>query len=282
MKNEWQTDLPRLSPDEADHVVELWLRRRLNGSEEIPVESHALSLRELSQALGAREDEVVALLAQIRAKQHPRVRAAIPVQRSWHLILAIYAAVALLGCAFFAWRVSAVRIGQGVSAAEWNAMNGRPGAFRIAAMPRGFGFSYRGYVSPEAPIYSDGQVDWAKGEKALLDQIVKINAQGATTYEPLVSPEEIASALSPNFRQSPEYGPPDNMETPSESRLVEWRPLSVNVNGHEMRTILPSAKVANASVENAVRQDIKSRVSGMLKALQARLTPNSTNPNDSL
>ena len=211
----------------------------------------------------------MALLAQIRPKQHdPKLRPAMPIKRSWRMILAIYAVAGSLILLFYSVRYRAYASGPMYYSAAGPAGYGFRASFPVA-MPRGFGFNYRGQGVPARNLSPDAAtLDWVRGEKTILEQINRINSQAATTYEPLVSPKEIEDALS-RHRQDADGFSPDTLD----SRLIEWNSLSLNVDGHELRRDLPMAKVSNEAVEKAVKQYIKGQVEGMLKTLQARLSP---------
>src|SRR5579862_9034493 len=101
MESKWQNLAPTVTPNEADRVVELWLRQRLNGTEHLPVDTSSLTLSELARALGVRDEEAAALLGQIRNQQVKPHKRPMPVDRSWKLIGMIYACAALLAIAIY-------------------------------------------------------------------------------------------------------------------------------------------------------------------------------------
>lgn len=295
MQNEWQTDLPRLSPNEADKILELWLRQRLSGGEKTLLDSKSLGIRDLSQALGAREEDVLVLLAQIRGKRKARVRSAISVTRSWAMIAGIYLAAGALALVLYMWNrgFAEAPYYRASYVADWGQTRPIRRVIGVASMPRGLGFSYRGYNAP-GESYRGDVVDWSVAERSLLDMIGRIRTEEATVYEPLVSPEEISAALTtqpsllrefppPRARRLREFGPRDTSEElPPENRLVQWHALSVNANGHEMRVALPSAKISNSSLDAAVRKEVKARVSGLIKALQAKIALEKSSQNERL
>ncbi len=272
MRTDWQDASTRVSGTEADQVVDLWLRDRLAGNQS-QAAAPSRTVHEIAASLGASEEEIFSILARIRGRHGSRkVRPAISINQTWRLIIAIYAVAVSVAFISFVMRHRSYD----VAAAEYAPIavpdNARPMAFRSGfalPLPRGFGMTFRSRAVRTIPNYSNRPPDWAKGEKAIIQKINEMNGQHATTYEPLVSPKEIESALSSAPRS---LGDPESVANPADNRLVEWHPLSVNVNGQEVQTEIPAAKVTNASVEKAVQQDIKSRVEGMLAALRARLS----------
>jgi len=280
MRNDWQEASPRLTSTEADKLVDLWLRRRI-AAEEPDAREGVMTVSDVSEALGAKHEEVLALLAEIRTKKKPgKLRPAISVGRSWPRILAIYFLVGAGTLFIIGINRRPYHGPQMVGPRPWENAWVSPSSIS-GAIPRGIGFNYRGYGSPRIPLAPDEQIDWARGEKTIEEQIAKINSGTATTYEPLVSPQQIDDALA-HHTNDPD-GSIGSYTGQVGEDLVEWSPLSINVNGNEMRTDVPCPRVSNESVEKAVKLEVKKQIEGMFKAIRTRLSPSDLpEPTDNL
>jgi hypothetical protein len=294
MDQRWRMDVPRMSANEADQVVDLWLRERMSAVNEEPINPRALSIPELAQTLGAREDEVALLLCHIRDRKNSRrLKPAIPVRRSWLIIGAIYGSVFILGAGLF---------GIGFARGIRSARMGAPFAFRSSrfanyydryttgrAIPEEFGFDYRHTYSPAmAPrpirvVSADNDTlasfaqatDWVAAQRGLQAAIEDINSQRGVALAQDITDKQIEASLAKGEERGISAITESESITPSEidrDRLVSWSVFTVTYNDRRISTWMPMAKVADETLEKAVRGNIEKRLERLLKALKSRLS----------
>lgn len=270
--NEWLTDAPQVTAKEADQLVELWLRKRLATDERPRHDPGVFTLDEIARALGAPPEEVAHLLVSIRsysqALNNPKTRPAIPVKRSWRMIAAIYGCFAIFAL-FFIFRIARPGFRTGrpyVSAAVPTG---------ISNLPSGISFTYLGQYHPGTfGNYNEGKaIDWTRAESALLENINKLGGRDTRSFEPNIDPKDISGALAAGPSQGMEDYSPVPTYDPNRIRnsLIKWERLTLDIDGDEITTMLPVAKVLNEHLDKGIQQEIKSRISGMLKALRARV-----------
>jgi hypothetical protein len=287
MHGHWNSESTRLTPNEADQVVELWLRQRITGAGDLPVNTSALTLPDLAQALGAREEEVALMLVHIRDKKNlNRRRRAIPVKRSWAIIAAIYVAVLALGIgAFSIGRQTAPQgFGNDYYRRSWRSslspvsryLDRNGTSYRL---PQEFGFTYRDAAMDAGPNFRESTLDWELAEKALVEAIISINSEAPVNLTDAVSAKDVPDALAnpPKPHKDADGSPAETIN----NALVEWHTLILEVDNHHVSTTVPAAKVANELVEKAVRDVVKQRVAKLLKAMKSRVSPSDviTRPN---
>jgi hypothetical protein len=288
---QWQTEVPRLTANEADQVVDLWLRQRLTAVDEVPVDPRALTIPELAVALGAREEDVAVLLCHIRDRRTARkIKPAIPVRKSWFYIAAIYACFIVLGSALFGF---GFRQGNR-SAGRWMARGSfgyvrQPYFDRTAGhsrIPEEFGFRYRNTLSPgsqRAPesvsvvsgdgglLYKSG-TDWEQAEKGLINAANQLNADVPKALSTTVTDSEIASAVAYGRQRgisSVIQGDRLEPEQVDKDRLISWSAFSITRDGRTVTAYLPATKVTDESLDKAVNGIVKDRISRMLKLLKS-------------
>lgn len=263
MDNQWLTDAPRLTANEADKVVEFWLRQRLTGSEQVPVKSDNLTLPELSAALGAREEEVALLLYQIRNHTTSKGFAKpIPTRRTWWYIGAIYAGVACIAISSYSFGRSHSRIimgsgfpreGYGVSGpSDYFNRYGPSGPI----LPREFGFKYRNTEAFPETMYNN-TVDWTGAEDGLLRVIQDLNAQVDTRLAESVTSERVKAALA--------------LDPSQPNPLISWETFTLTLDDHKLSTKIPAPLVYDEELDRAVRTEINNRITRLLKAMKTRV-----------
>lgn len=283
MDSQWQTSHTPITADEADRLVELVLRQRLSGSELIPVDTKGLTLHSIAQAVGARDEEVAMLLCDLRGQKGKiPTRKAIPVKRSLALIAAIYGGVFflavgmyLLGGSVHPRTVIFTRGPDGML----RPLNSVPTMYHVRGvgdqLPRAVGFTYRQESRPGIPTMSNETIDWTKAEQGLIDAVNDLNSSEAVVLKGDVSQADIASEIArgDSLPADSINGLPDQYgNAPQlEGRLVRWEPFELTVNDHTIRTVLPSAKVADEALEKAVRANIKDRIAKIIKAMRVRM-----------
>ena len=128
-------------------------------------------------------------------------------------------------------------------------------------------------------ITSSGPENWSQGETAILDDIADINSQVAPRYVASLTPEEITESLKQ--RDTDQIVELDSsvgsQQGPSEdqaNKWVEWHPFTLEVDGRQLRTLLPNARVANADLNKAIQASVKTRIQALFKVMKQKF-PNS-------
>ncbi|HVT12384.1 MAG TPA: hypothetical protein VHE55_08965 [Fimbriimonadaceae bacterium] len=279
MESRWQISGTPITADEADKLVELVLRQRLSGSQQIPVDNRTLTVGSIAQAIGAREEEVASLLGDLRSRKgSAKPRRPIPVSRSLAIIAGIYGCVAM-GLYLCRHHSSSAYYGS----YTYPGPTYYSGGYSVTPvsdatkglrshLPTGFGFRFRDYSHPGGRLLGQ-QADWAAAEKYYVDFVDKVSSSTPVTVKPNVRPEEIAGELATGDTladqvSSPAYGADMPL---SEGRLIRWDPLEVTVDGHTISTVVPSAKVADETLEKAVRDNVKQRIAKVMKLMRIRM-----------
>lgn len=273
----------RLSKGEANQVIDLWLRERLAGPTQPQTLTSPPSVSELARILNTSEQEVASLLFKIRNPNGRKPRRAIPVPRSWAIIALIYASAALGLVMFRQYTAASARAyvsgpyydytgsysGQTSPAHLYSRSSARAG------MQREIGFQYRGQSSPSYSFNSRKPIDWALAQKDLLGQIEKINQEEPVNLVDDITPQMISESLAQGSHEvgSNVYDPAAPQESTGNRPLVRWNAFRLEVGDRAISTVMPAATVANEALEKAVHENIKSRLTRLVKAMQARLAP---------
>ncbi|HWA82334.1 MAG TPA: hypothetical protein VG820_02800 [Fimbriimonadaceae bacterium] len=278
MESQWQISGTPITADEADKLVELVLRQRLSGSDQIPVDTGSLTVRSLAQAIGAREEEIVMLLGDLRSsKRSVRPRPAIPIRKSMAIIATIYGGAACLALGMYllgTLHPRTVYYGGYPSPVYYgNATTTTDVARSLRSrLPTGFGFRYRNYSHQSGRLLGE-QADWAAAEKYYIDFVNRVGSSAPVSVKSDIRAQDIASELAlgdtlTDRASNTPYGA--NMPL-GEGQLIRWDPIEITVDGHTISTVIPTAKVADETLEKAIRENVRQRIAKLMKLMRVRM-----------
>lgn len=301
MEQGWLHETPKLTANEADHLVELWLRKRLLAPDQTPLDTSKLSLRELAIALGTTEQELALMLCDIRDK---RTRKGLPkqhrkpmsVSRTLIFIAGIY--VGLVGLSFFMWNMG---FNSGRSGAAYYGYNSGPTTWsrptptsyydrnlpNHTPLTQAVGFQYRDIFCTSSQGIGIENGEWDQIQKALEEAVTEYSGSESQPFVEAISKKDIDKALAagdgviPEIPKQPRYGSrimrqPELPSSLKEGPYVGWDVFTVDVEGRRISTPMPRPKVANPDLEKAIRARVGQTIAKLLDTLRAgkQATPN--------
>lgn len=289
MDQSWQQDAPRLTANEADYLVEMWLRQRLQAPDQLPLDTNKLSLRELAAALGTTEQDLALLLCQIRDKRARKkalpARRAMPVRKTMILIAGIY--TAMFGLCYLMWHLGftsgrqsgyyppAFASGPPTVSSPVSYTRNPPGHPNLH---NAIGFRFR-----DSMFYANGSsaakdVDWKQAQAALVDRILSLSSAGQQVLAENLTQQEIDQSLhgadgvlleTSNPYNGMELGEPRLPDTVRGDRLVGWEIFTLVFDGREISTIVPIPHVANPLLDAAIKTRVENSVKKLLEVVKS-------------
>ena len=284
MEQGWLQDTPQLNANEADYLVEMWLRRRLQAPEQTPLDTNKLSLRELALALGTTEQDLAMLLCEIRDKRTKkkslRLKRAMPIRKTVIFIAGIYTAVFAL--CFAMWNMG------------YNSARGRvhyyPDYYQNQAiyvshsepghppLDDAIGFQYQNTTVYSIARGSAKNIDWKAVQVGLEDRIDRIGGSTNLVLAESLSQKEIEASLAkadgvlarnPNRYDGYSLVPPSIPDYLHGDRLVDWEVFTLNFGSRSISTPIPIAKVANPMLDAAIKAKVRGSLSKILDVVKS-------------